>query len=670
MADTYTDNNTATEAPDAGDDKVFGPSPRAFKQRVEKSKTKRRELIRNWQINIDMRRMKAVDVDADENSQPLPVDWANTNTKVAQLFSQVPELIVTGDGPYQPAGGSVQKLLNKMLRKAGISACMNEVMPDVINAAGIGVARVDYQQTTETVKVPETLPEDLSMIDRALVAMKLKTIPMIDQENVIDRKFSVNRMSPGDFLWETSFMGSDFDNCPWVGGSGRMPWAEAMNELHLTEEDKDKVLGDSRQSQDRLSGNGRDDYNRDDEVVNYDEVFYWRYLYHEDEKYFSAIQRMVFVDGKEKPVINEPWEGQRFDKEIGTYIGACKPPIRVLTLNYVTDDCIPPSDSSITRRDVNDLIKDREQIFQQRDHSKPVRWGNTDRLDADVLTLLMQGDWQGIIPTQGDGDKILGEIARSNYPVEDHTLRQVIRGDVDSAWGMSANQGGAMMSGPRSAAEAKIVQGNFGTVMTKQRARTTEFVIGIADVLFGLMCLYDDFELPDQKEGQALQMWDRTRISHEMAFSVIADSTVLLDAEQRIGRLTRYLNIAGKSQMIDPRPILRELAQLCGITYDVIMPPAPPKPDPLNISLRLTGKDDMNDPMVVGMLIKNQQMAGPEDVAAAQKMLKALEPVRESLDHNATGDGAPHPEDVSMKDDRPEWQTVDRVNSRRDASQE
>lgn len=675
MADiTQVSGDAPRTAVGDSEDKVFGPSPRAFKTRVELCKTKRRELVRNWQINVDMRRMKAMDTDSDENSIPLPIDWANTNAKVAQLFSQMPEIIVTGEGPYAAAAAPVQKWLNRMLRKAGISATMNEVMPDAINAAGIGVAYIGYEQRTITKRVPETLPEDLGIVDSFLVKTGLKQIPMIDQEQVVDRMFSIDRVSPGDFLWDTAFQRSDFNASPWIGKSGRMPWAEALVELGQSEarpnglvaEDRDKVLGDNRTQMDRLDADGRTQFNRDDEVVSFDEIFYWRHLYHEDEKYFAAIQRMVFVDGKKEPVINEPWEGQRFDKEIGKYIGSCKFPIQVLTLNYVSDDCIPPSDTGITRRDIRDLIRDREHIFSQRDHSMPVRWGNTDRIDADVLTLLMQGDWQGIIPTQGDGSKILGEIARANYPQENHELAMRIERDIDKSWGLSANQGGSMMSGPRSAAEAKIVQGNFGVGMTKQRSRTTEFVINIADVLLGLMALYDDFELPDQADGQALQMWDRTRISHEMAFSIISDSTVLLDAEQMINRKSRFLNIAGKSGRIDAGPILEDLALLSGITQKVVMPPPTPKPDQANISLRLTGKDDMNDPMVVGMLIKNQQMAGPDDIAAAQKLLASVHPVNQPVQPT----GQPPQVDHTMTDAHPNWASVDRINSRRDASQE
>jgi hypothetical protein len=460
------------------------------------------------------------------------------------------------------------------------------------------------------------------------------------------------------------------------------------------------VLGDERTSQDRLTMDSREDRSKEEDVVCFDEIYYWRYLYHEDEKYFSAIQRVVFVDGIDDPVVNEKWKGQKFDEETNTYTGACKPPVRVLTMHYISSECIPPSESAVTRPTVKQLMRGRDQMMEQRDHSKPIRWIDSNRADADIITSLMQGDWQGFIPTQGPGDKIIGEVARSNYPQENMEFDRQFKADLMEARSLGPNQMGVVASGPRSAAETKTVQANFTTVISQQRARCTAFMIGIADVLFGLMALYDDWELPDQQEGQELQNWDRTRINQELAFTIRLDSTVLLDSEQRIDRVMRFLNIAGKSGRVKPDPILAELAALSGLDPDeVIAPPDVKGPPPPNLSFRFSGAADLMNPLALAMLVEANMAPKPEAMQAAYRMLQdvatnnptvplVIEPKGGQLVPDpgvilkpqpavppappmAGGPPPPPgPGDNAMSDEHPDWQATDRINSRRDATQE
>lgn len=676
MADTIAASKDESQVPTDKDGNIVGGSVKAFSARIERCKTKRRELLRDWQLNVDYRRGKATDVDSDENRSPVTVDWSQTNAKIAQLFSQVPQVILNAESKeYRPAAMPVQKRLNARLKKAGIGACMDEVLPDVLNAAGIGIGMVDYEARTVMKTIPQFSIDELGMVDRTLITMGLKKMPTMDVPHVVDRKFSITRIGPEDFLWPIEFEHSDFNQSPWIGRSGRAPWAQALGMFKaendnrgLRVSDKDKVLGDDRTSQDRLTTDGRQDVAKEQDVVCFDEIFYKRYLFHEDELYFDAIQRLVFVDGIDDPVVNEKWSGQRFDEELGGYIGSCKYPIQVLTFHYISSEAVPPSESAVTRPTVKELMRGRQQMMEQRDHSKPVRWADSNRVDADIMTLLMQGDWQGFIPTQGPGDKALGEVARAPYPMENMEFDRAFKMDLMEARAMGPNQGGAPTSGPRSAAEAKIVQSNFGTVISQQRARCTMFMCNMAEVLLGLMCLYDDFELPDTEDMQRLQNWDRTRINAELAFSVRLDSSVLLDSEQRIDRIGRFLNMAGKSGRVNPEPILAELAALSGLDPgEVITPPPQQNKQQPNISFRFSG-EDLGNPMVVGILLEEGMAPSPEGLANAKKLLGESQAAM-----HESNPAVPTPHDGStppMADDRPEWQSVDRINSRRDASQD
>lgn len=666
----YTQDRSDETGDDGREDRATDMTPQAWRSRIARSKQRRRDLIRTWQINVDMRRGKTSDLDTDSNRIPVPVDWTLTNAKSAQLFSQVPEVVVTGDGPYAAAAAPFQKRLNYWLKKANVGAAMNECIPDAVNAAGFGAVVVDYESRSEMRQVPKVADADLPMGDRILIGLGLKQREMVEVPYTVDFRFTANRLSPSDFLWPIDFQRSDFNLASWLGRSGRLPWAAAKEELGLEDADKETVLGDNRTPSDRLAHEDEHSVLRDEGVVSFDEIFYWRYLYHEDEKYFCAIQRLVFVEGKTEPVINEPWKGQEFNEQLGTYVGARRFPIQVLTFHYVTDEALPPSASAVVRPQINEMIRSRQQIVEERDHSKPLRWGDVNRLDADIFTSIMNGDWGGIIPTQGPGDKALGEIARANYPAENWDFDRVYQDDIRQAWALGPNQVGTLAaSGEHSAAEMKITQDNAGVVLNKERATATAFFLNIADVMAGLMALYDTFELPNPGDQQRLQAWDRKTVAHELAFTVRGDSTVLLDAEARISRLSRFVNLAGKSGYVNPKAVVSELAALSGLDpATVIQDPMPPKPEKPNISYRFSG-EDLSNPVVMGLLLNQEQAPTPNDLQAAKMLLAAA-----SNPMAAPAGGVPSPPPGApappMADDRPGWQSVDRINSRRDASQE
>ena len=597
---------------------------KSFKGRIEQSKQKRRDLLEEWQQNVDYRRGKPFETDSDENRVAVNKDWSMTKSKQAQLFSQLPEVRLTPKHPsFAPATPIFAKIVNDTLAKERVGAAMDEVLPDVINAAGIGSVIVSYEATTEKVQVPAIDPSTLLPEQQlALLNGQLK-LPMVEVDRIVDQRFPISALEPEDLLIPTEFTGSDFDNAPWLGHSGRMTWAEAKNVFDLSNDDKEQVLGDTRTSFDTLADDM--DYMSEEKVVSYDEIFYWGHYYHEDEKYYKAIYHLVFVNGLEKPVINGKWKGQRFDEETGTYIGACRLPIRVLTLTHISGQAIPPSDSAIGRPQVNELIKIRSQMIQQREHSIPMRWMNTDLLDPTIVDRIMNGTWQGLIPVQGDGDRAFGEIAKASYPQDDYRFDQISNRDLHEEWSLGPNQMGNFSSGERSATEAGVIQQNFQTEIGYQRARVADFFVGIAEVLAGLLALYGDFELQPQKQGasigqeglQRLQAWDRTKISGEFVYTIRQDSTVRYDVQQRIQHLMSVLNMVGQMPFVNPQPIIQEIVELSGLDPAVVMvQPQPKGPDQPNISFRFSG-EDLANPLAQSILISSGLMK-PQDVEAAK----------------------------------------------------
>lgn len=633
---------------------------------IKLSRRKRDEFVNIWQLNVDARRGKGFDTAGDEGRSMVPVDWTITKSKAAQLFSQMPQVRLTPKHEaFAQAVPVFAKIVNDLMTAANTEAVVSEAVVDCINASGIGACVVRYEALTDMVPVaavdtaimppppspeagaaPSTLapdatadptagpdatmtPEDASGGSGAPPAAPA-TLPMQSVQRTLDARFVVDRISPSDLLWPTRFRLSDWNKSPWLGHTQRAPWPHAKRLLNLRDEDKDKVVGASQNRNVTLANKSATEAQTTEEIVEWDEVFYWRYLYDETAPSYDAIQRVVFVQGLDEPQVDEPWKGQEFDAQSGDYVGSCLLPIRVLTLHYISDEAIPPSDSAIIRPQIKELQEGREHMRQQRKHSRPLRWFNVDLVDPTMTHDLIAGTWQGMIPVQGTGDRAMGEIARSTYPAENMEFDRQLKNDIQEAVGVGPNQSASYASGERSASEAQIVQANFQTEIGQQRARVAAFFVSIAEVLAGLWCLYGKIEPtgigasigPDGE--QRLQQWDRQRINQKFVFDVRADSTVRLDAQQLIQQLQSALNMTAQSGFINPKPVIAKIFELNGIDpAEVMVDPTPKGPEPPKIVYTFKG-EDLQNPIVLAVINKTGQGPGPQDVQAAQQELQSL----------------------------------------------
>jgi hypothetical protein len=444
-------------------------------------------------------------------------------------------------------------------------------------------------------------------------------------ENVTDYKFDVSRIRPGNALWPAEFVGSNFDDGDWIGRSGKCSWAEAKNNWpDLTDDDKDDVLGqDNTRTQDDLRYNADTSALADVKVVDFDEFYYWRYRFDPDEKSFKAIWKLVFVKGKEKPVLHEAWKGQQRDEQTKKYVGACRFPIRVLTLTYISDNPIPPSDSEAGRPQVNDMRRSRSQMFQNRDRSTPLRWFDVNRIDPLIQQNLMRGIIQGMIPTNGDGSRSIGEIARASYPSEDLAFDQQVKTDLMESWHLGPGQTGQPAPHKQTKAEVDTNNASFATVMGQDRGKVASFFLGIVEVLAGWMALYSDWpSLNDQEKQTMLQAWDNKHILHDIAFTIRPDAAIVLDSQQRIQRLTQFLNMTAKSGFVNIQPIITELAELTGLDPAEVIVQPQPKPEEPNMSFGFRGKDDVTNVMVLAIMLAKGAAPTEQHIKEAGKLIK------------------------------------------------
>lgn len=606
--------------------------------RAESSKRVRKNHYPSWKSNVELRIGKiataytgGLRVDDQLQTEVNP-DWSLTKTKTANLYSQVPTVRGTHENKqYAAAVAPFMKQLNYEIgdKRACVGVAMEEVLNDVVNAAGVGAIVVGYAARFLEVDVPaidtsHIPPQQLQQL------IATKQIPMTKAQRMVSDLFYANRISPTDLLWPVEFVGSDFDKGDWIGYTGRTSWAEGVNEWGLKEEQKQKVVaGEDAPLHENLRSEPDKPGIGEVQCVKFDRLFYWRYKVDPDEKNFKAIWEIVFVHGLDEPVVHRPWKGQQYDQQTGKYVGSCKFPVRVLTLTYITDNPIPPSDSAAGRPQVNDMRRSRSQMFQNRERSIPIRWFDVNRIDADIQNNLMRGTVQGMIPTNGDGTRSIGEIARASYPAEDFAFDQQAKADLLESWQIGPEQTGAGDSGRKTAAATNTTQRNFATRIGQERGRVAAFFLSIVEVMAGLMALYSDFPVLTPEEKQAMQSaWDSKHILHDLVLKIRPDSQIVLDVQSQIDRIMAFLNMTVKSGFINPKPLIIQLAELSGIEPDeVVIDPQPPKPEDANISYRFSGKDDLMNPFVVAILTAAGKAPTVEQIEEAKKLLlAALQP--------------------------------------------
>lgn len=606
-------------------EKIWKP----FLEKVESCKKFKKKLIPVWAKNIDYRRNKPFSGASESDRIAVPLDWSMTKSKHAALMSTLPKVRVNHHPQTVQAGPWLQvfeQRLNDTLRVAGVEAAMEECLSDVINASGVAAAVCSHESITEIKDVPTV---DFSLLPPDVLAQVEQTRVLPDGSpayqqvpSVSDHRYIIQRISPADFLFPVNFTGSDFDQAAWLGRSGRVSWTQAQNLWGLKDDEKRKVVGDNRTATEKLVYDSDKLSDSTDDVVSFDEIFYKEFEFSPEAKDYSSICHLIFVNGKDEPVVDGPWTGQKPDQSPDAsapkILGSLKNPIRVLTLTYVSDDVIPPSDSDIGRAQVDEINKSRGQMVMQRERSMPFRWININRVDPSIVQGIMRGTWQSIIPVSGEGSAIIGEVARASMPNEDFTFDNIAKSDLAEAWQIGPNQQGNFASGRQSATEANVVQENYTTRIGRERAKVGKFFVSCAEVIGGLLSLFE----PAASFGEGFNQG----VSKTLAYSILADSTVLIDSQQRLKQLIDFMNFGAKSTYVAVEPLLREIASLTGLDPNlVVVPPTPQKPEPPRVSLRLTGSEDMMNPLALAFLINSGQAPSTEQIKQAQELQMAAQ---------------------------------------------
>lgn len=596
--------------------------------------------VEQWKKNVDS---YLGDRKKTDDDVPVNVDFYNTEQKKAQLFFRTPEVQLTAKRPgLEDAVTVFQAVINHKLGRSGVNAAamMDEVLFDCLCPAGLMASVIGYEaiadgetQIQVGMKPGEPAPGSILGLNAPMVP-DLRPVPKI-----ISERYFWDRLSPAKLILPADFHGSDYDKAPWLA-------YECVEDLAVAKR-RGWVPDD-------FGGSGEDKHRlvSDPSIENRGPLVVVRYVYYrasrvdEAVKHPDKIRQLVLVDGLNSPAVHRDSPYQKFDPTTGKMIGGMKGfPIHVGALRYVSDSAYPPSDCTISRHQVDELRMERTRMAQQRKRSLPLRWADRNRLAPEDLDRIKRSEVQGIIPVDGNGSDIIGEVARAEYPRENFGLIEVIQQDIDKEWALGSNQQGVKEDTVRSATELSLIQGNINVRQDYERTKVLSgyFVPGV-EKLGSLIQLFADdtdyVEIQGPDGAKRLQAWDKTTIAGEFAYSAKPDSAKKVDAAQDRKQFLDYTNFNAKN----PNVNLLELSRIGATKFDldparIIKTPDPPPPDKPAISFRFSGAD-LGIPEVRLILggagIKLPPVPSPQALQATTEAMMAQ--AAKSQPHGGTAD--------------------------------
>lgn len=559
---------------------------------------------RNWDANIqrylggkgtsDLSRGSLVGVNKD---------FSLTEAKKALLFFQTPDISAVASQPqYDPVAPLVSAVMNQTLSPRGVhaKAMVDECLMDVLCPSGIGVSKIGYEAFIDP-QQPEMLVPDPA--NPTMPAMDLMTGLPVTQPNIVRERYFWQRVPPKMFGFPVTFTGLVWDEASWLSIRFELDTAVAQRVYGLKDEEVSRVGGSASREKDLLTSDvSRSTQSDVQGKVCFTEVWYRASDVDATIGDPEIIRQLVIMEGLDRPLVHRdsPYQTIEGGKRVAGMRGY---PIHPLTIRYVSDQAIPPSDCSISRTQVDELSRGRSQMIQQRDRAMPLTAFDSSRVPPDTINRILKGETQELIPIPGmdAATSPFASIQRGTFPRENFSFNDIINRDIGEYWSLGQNQLGADTDTKRTATELSIINSATQTRMDAERVKVLDWYAKGAEKVLALVQMFADeptfAKLAGPEGAQQLVQWSKGDIAGEYTITLSPDSSQRVDAAAEKKQAVDLYSLFGNDPLLDPVELRRVIFRKLGWDASkLIKPPQPKPPEPPQISVSVKG-EDMNPMM-------------------------------------------------------------------------
>jgi hypothetical protein len=606
---------------------------------IEQAKKNLEQIRRKykWNVNVERYTLSRETIELRSGTAVLlPKDYSYTEQKLALLFYQTPEVVLTAARPDVTAdtAGLMQAVLNDLVgpSKLNAKATVDEILRDILVPAGVGIAKIGYEAFVdpEQPTVPMQVGEEPALDETGQPLMQPMGAPTLDPltgalmpppmhpvmqpiyedvPNIIRERKFLERVSPVDFLSPANFRGSDWVKPSWLATRCRVPSTVATQVYGIDAEmlrAYRHANGTPPTDNDSLSPDKTTQVFDGVEVI---DLWYRAIDVDPTVGDPDLIRWLVLLEGT-TPIKHQNSPYQDIDQ--GRVVGGLRRfPIYPLTLRYVPDSPFPPSDCAMSRVIVDELSKGRTQMIEQRDRNVPLRTIAIDKLTPDAKDRVLRGQTQELIPVEGlqAGEKVIDSVQTASFPDENFNFNNYGERDLQECWALSSQNLGQTGTSGRTATELSIANAATDTRMESERIRVLSWWTQIVEGLGVLVQRYDDtpqyVNVLGPDGASRLVQWTRQDIQGEYAFHIRPDSARRVDqAAERKFRVDVF-NLLANDPTLNRQELIRWMAPTLGLDPEKLFkPPEPPKgPEPPKVSMSFAVKpEDLINPLVVQIL--------------------------------------------------------------------
>jgi hypothetical protein len=563
------------------------------------------------------------------------IHFRDAHLKIAEVWAQLPELILTpleplqglpGPPPPQPpppqpgqppappqppppppdpdAIVAIKRaVLNKMLGRDGanVDLTMEQTLFDVFATSGVGATKICYQ--ADISEIPQEQPAPPVAQPGAILGLQDMpggtqpgTVPVVVNERYLWYRFSAEKL-----LIPSDFHSTDFDNAPYLA----MEFSETLTPQALKKYNLPPDFQPNASRDEKIISRDNDltDQGRKKLLTG---VEIWLYACYFDPTvaHTQVMRRLVLIDGqKDRPAIYTLSPYQSLDAQGKlTYDSMIGNPIHPFVLRVASDTAWVPCDAAFTDPLVRIENTWMSQDVKMRDANVP-RFLHSDKITAAIDKLKNMDTGQGAavadqLMTQGIG-RLIAPIPHLEHAQADAIGREQNQAAISETLGISPNQAGSYTRSARSATEVATVQANVSVRLKKEQNNLLmRFLAGVSkfdSLIQRYMTEPGYVQVVGTSGNTTLQPFTQAHLSGRYAYDARPDSQLTIDQTSKIKQYTDFVNFMAKSNFLNMKNIARIGANTFGFDPALVIqdppPPPPPQPPPVNVSVALKAAD-------------------------------------------------------------------------------